>query len=126
MLLRLYHSTDAIKGKQEHLLTLCSDGPIVYEGLESLSTFALEHHAKLLPASVEVISLLNVDVEGFQEVKNPGIEHFLVLILIGRIEMERGSFPAVMWVRSHGITVENAVEAREELALVVGIKGELN
>ena len=112
MLLRLYCSTDGIKDKPGHLLTLCSDGPTAYEGLESLSIFSLKHHVELLPASVVVISLLSVNVEGFQEVNGPGIEHFPVVRLTGGVEIECGSFTAVMRVRGHDATVGNAGEAR--------------
>ena len=66
------------------------------EGLESHSIFAFEHHADLLPTSAAVISLLSVNVEGFQEVESPGIELFPVLRLMQEIEMEEGSFPVVM------------------------------
>ena len=113
MLLRLYYSPSGIKGKLGHLLLLLGDGPIVYEGLESLSIFALEHHVELLPAIVAIISLLGVNVKGFQEVESPGIEHFPVLRLMGGIEMEGGRFPAVMQVRGHGITVEDVGKVGE-------------
>ena len=73
------------------LLTLQGDGPIAYEGLESLSIFALKHYAELLPASVAVVSLLGVDVEGFQEVKSPGIDHFPVLRLMGELKWKEGA-----------------------------------
>ena len=113
MLLGLYHSTDGIKGKLGCILTLLSDGHIVYEGLESLSIYALKHHVELLPAKAAVISPLNINVKGFPVVDSPGIEHFPVLRLMGGIKMEGGSFPAVMQARGHGITVGDAGKARE-------------
>ena len=48
MLLRLDSSTDSIKGKPGHPLTLQGDGLIVDEGLGSLSIFTLEHHLSCL------------------------------------------------------------------------------
>ena len=112
MLLRLYCSTNGIKGKLGCLLTLWSDGPFLYEGLKSLSIFTLKHHAELLPASAVVISLLGINIEGFQEVNSPGIEQFLVLRLMRGVEIACGSFPAVMRVRGHDATEGNAREAR--------------
>ena len=113
MLLRLYQSANGIKGKPGHLLTLNGNYPIVYEGLESLSIFTLKHHTELLSASVAVISLLSVNVEGFQEVESPGIEHFPVLRLMGEWEMEGGSFPVILQVRHHAVAAGDAAEAWE-------------
>ena len=115
MLLQLYRSADGIKGKLGHLLTLCGNGPIIYEGLKSLSIFTLQHHAELLPGSMAVISLLSVNVEGFQEVESPGLEH-------SSPQMEWGSFLVVMKVRGHGITVGNAGKTRET-SLSMGEQG---
>ena len=58
--LDLESGANSIKGKLGDPLTLKGDGPIVNEGLESLSVFILKHHYKLLPASVAVISFLSV------------------------------------------------------------------
>ena len=66
MLIGFDSSADGIKGFLGHLLVLQGDGPIVNEGLQSLSIFALKHHLQLLPACALVISLISVDVEGFQ------------------------------------------------------------
>ena len=76
MLFGLYCSTNSIKGKLEHPLTHQGNGPIVNEGLESLSIFTLEHHLQLLPACVAVVSLISIDVKGLQVVKSPDIEDF--------------------------------------------------
>ena len=112
MFFRLYFSTDGIKGKSGHLLTLWSDGPIVYEGLESISIFTLKHYVELLPVRVAVISLFSVDVKGFQDINSPSVEHFPVLRLIGGVEIECGSFPVVMRVRGHDATMGNAGDMR--------------
>ena len=66
MLLSFYSCANGIKGFSGCLLVLWGDGPIVDDGLESLSIFSLEHHLQLLPACVPVISLISIDVEGFQ------------------------------------------------------------
>ena len=79
MLLGLYCSSNSIKGKLGHSLTPHSNGPIVDEGLESLLIFTLKHHLQLLSAHVPVISLISTNVKGFQVLKGPGLEDFLVL-----------------------------------------------
>ena len=79
MLLRLNSCPHSIKGKLGHLLTICGDGTIVNEGLESLSIFTLEHHLKLLPACVAVISFISINVKGFQVIYSPGVEDFPIL-----------------------------------------------
>ena len=79
MLLRLDSSTDSIKGKLGCPLTLQHGGPIVNEGLESFSIFALKHHLTPFPACVLVISFISINVKGFQVVKSPGAEDFPVL-----------------------------------------------
>ena len=66
MLLSFCSSADGIKGFLGHLPMLHTYGPIVNKGLESLSTFALEHHLQLLPDSALVISLISINVEGLQ------------------------------------------------------------
>ena len=91
IILTLYCATDGIKGKLEHPLTLRGDGPIVYEGLGSLSVFTLEHHAELLPPSVAAVSLLRVNVKGLWEVKIPGIEHYPTLRLMGELKLNVGA-----------------------------------
>ena len=53
--------------------------------------FALEHHFKLLPASVAVISFLSINVEGIQVMYSPGIEHFQVFQLMGELELNFGA-----------------------------------
>ena len=57
MLLRLDSCTNSIKDKLGHPLTLQVDGPIVNEGLKSLSIFTLKLHHQLLTACVAVISI---------------------------------------------------------------------
>ena len=68
MLISLYSSANGIKGLPGHLLVLQVHGPIVNEGLESLSIFSLKHDLQLLPACVPVVSLISINVEGFQVV----------------------------------------------------------
>ena len=68
MLLGLDRCAYSIKGKLGCPLTLWGNGPIVNEGLLSLSIFALKHHFKLFPASAPVISFYGINVKGFQEV----------------------------------------------------------
>ena len=65
MLLEPNGSTNGIKSKLRCLLALHGDCAIICEGLEGSSIFTLKHHVDLLPASVAVVSLLTVDVEGF-------------------------------------------------------------
>ena len=79
MLLGPNSSTDSIMGILGHLLVFCSYGPIVDEGLLSLSIFTLKHHLQLMPAHVPVVSLISVDVKGFQVVMSHGVEDFPVL-----------------------------------------------
>ena len=76
MLLRLDSSANSIKGKPGCPLAFQDDGPIVNEGLESLSIFA---HFKLLLAIVPVVNFFSINVEGFQIVDSPGVEDFPVL-----------------------------------------------
>ena len=103
MLLRFDSSASSIKGKLGHPLTLWNDGAIVYEGLESLPVFTLEHHLKVLPASAAVISFLSINVEGFQVIYSPVIEDFPVLLTKGEIKIESGGFPVGVWMRYHVI-----------------------
>ena len=70
---------DSIKGITGHLLILQCGGPIVNKGLENLSIFTLKHHLQLTPACLPVVSLISVDVKGFQVVKHRHIEDFPVL-----------------------------------------------
>ena len=91
--LDFYHSTSSVKGKPGHHLTLWGDGPILSEGLESLSIYALKHHFKLLPPSVAVISFFGINVKGLQVVNDPSIEDFPVLGLVG-VEIELRGLPS--------------------------------
>ena len=68
MLISLYGSTNGIKGFPGHLLVLQGYVPIVVEGLKILSIFTLEYHLQLPPACAPVVSLISIDVEGFQVV----------------------------------------------------------
>ena len=61
-----YSCPNVIKGFAGCLLVLHSYGPIVNKGLESVSVFTLKHRLQLLQASVQVISLISIDVESFQ------------------------------------------------------------
>ena len=79
ILLRLDNGTNSIKGKLVHPLTLTGNGPIVDEGLKSLSIFTLKHHLQLLPTCVVVNSLIRIDFEDFQVIGRPGVEDFPVL-----------------------------------------------
>ena len=101
MLLNFDSCAYSIKGIMGHLLMLQGVGLIVSKGLESLSIFTLKHHLQLKPAHVLVFSHISVDVKGFQVVKHPGVEDFPVLQLMGQIEVEFGSFPAVTGARGH-------------------------
>ena len=68
MLIGLYSCTSGIKVFPGHLLVLKGKGPIVGEGLESLSISTLEHHLQLLPGCAPVVSIININVKGFQVV----------------------------------------------------------
>ena len=100
MLLGLHNSTDSIKGKPGHPLTLHGVGPIVDEGLEGLSIFALDH-LKLLPVCMLVISFISIDVKDFGVVKSPGVEDLPVLQLMGELKFNLRVFPARDWVKGH-------------------------
>ena len=100
MLLGFNSYANSVKGIARHLLVFQGNGPIVDEGLQSL-IFTLRHHLQLMPACVPVISLISVDVEGFQVVKCPGVEDFPVLWLMGGIKVKFGGFPAVNRARGH-------------------------
>ena len=102
MLISFNSCADSIKGILGHLLVLWGEGPIVMRDCQSLSIFTLEHHLQLAPASMAVISLISIDVKGFQVARRPGVEDFPVLWLIGRIEIEHRGFPAVNRARGHG------------------------
>ena len=75
---------------------LLGDGPIINKGQNGLSIFTLKHHLKLMPACMPVISLISIDVKGFQVVKHPGVEDFPILWLMGEIKVEFGGFPVVV------------------------------
>ena len=59
------------------------DGVIIQESLEHLPSFVLKHHLELLPASLGVIRLIGVFVEGFQVIQSPGVEGLPVVHLLG-------------------------------------------
>ena len=65
------------------LLVLWHNGFIVQESLEHLLVFAFKCHLELLLASLGVIRLIGVDVEGFQVIQGPGVEGLPVLHLLG-------------------------------------------
>ena len=110
MLLRLDSCPDDIKGKLVCPLSLLGDGAIVYEGLDILLVLALEHHLKLLPVSVAVISFLGINVEGFQVIYGPGIEDFPVLWMMGGLKLNLGVSQQEFWWNAmlvgKGIVVE--------------------
>ena len=91
MLLGFDNNANSIKSILGHLLVLQSDGLLVDKGLESLSIFTLKHHLQLLPACVQVISLISIDVKGFKVVKHTGIEDFSVLQLMGELKLNLGA-----------------------------------
>ena len=99
MIISFNSCANNIKGIFGHLLVLLGNGPIVDEGLQSLSFLTLGHHLSLAPASMAVISLISTDVESFQIIESHGVENFPVLQLTGGIEIEIGHFPAVNRVR---------------------------
>ena len=77
------------------------DGPIINEGLKGLYILTLKHHLQLVPASMAAINLINIDVEGFQVVKSPGVEDFPVLQMMEGIEIELSGLPVVNRMRGH-------------------------
>ena len=81
---------------------LHSDSAIVYKGLEGLSILSLKHHVQLFPASMAFVSLLCVDVEGFEIVNCSSVEDLPVLRLVRGVEVEVGGFPVGIAVRGHG------------------------
>ena len=91
MLLDFDSPADSIKGITVHLLMLQDDGPIVNKGLESLSIFTLKNHLQPMPAHVLIISLISIDVEGFQIVRHPGAEDFSFLQLMGELKLNLGA-----------------------------------
>ena len=58
-------------------------GFIVQESLKHLPVFTIKHHLELLPASLGVVRLIGVDVEGFQVMQGPGVEGLPVIHLLG-------------------------------------------
>ena len=49
-----------------------------------------------MPAHALVISLISVDVKGFQVVKYPGVEDFPVLWLMGELKLNLGASQQLM------------------------------
>ena len=65
---------------------------------------------ELFPASMAFISLLSVDIEGFEAIGCSSVEDLAVLRLVRGVEVEGGGFPVGIGMRGHGVYIKNCLE----------------
>ena len=80
-------------------------------GLEGLPILPLKHHVEMFPASMAFISLVSVDIKGFEVINCSSVEDLPVLRLVRGLEVEGGGFPVGIGMRGHGVCIKICLES---------------